>query len=191
MNNRFHYCWLAAIVLFTLSLGLSTNSATLVVETKPNFSDAYGRLLEFKKKGTKDAILCVWPPRMSKTSLTLETNSVYKISIFDGGEFRQEILKVEQGGRVIFDGSVCEVHSAKMKYKRVQIVYGLLMPITYGLSLREMEELENSRFPHHQEFLGGGCVVMSGNPKHGHLWVCESCKTAFKEWEEAKKTAGK
>jgi hypothetical protein len=127
---------------------------------------------------------CSWPRYGAKT-VRLDTNTVYKFTVFDGGIFDSHILKIKDGEKTLFDHAECEAHSTKMELKRVPIIYGLLRPNHFGLGYEKFNELDRKRFPNRQEFRAGGCVVSPGDPKHAHVWFCRRCKNAFEEWKAA------
>ncbi len=73
---------------------------------------------------------------------------------------------------------ICHVHHVKMKRKSVPVVYGLI----HGNVLGPMEVRLN-RFPHAQEWGGGGCVIMNGKYRVKQwLYVCPECQKAEQEW---------
>lgn len=73
----------------------------------------------------------------------------------------------------LFDRSVCEVHHRKMQRKIVPVRYGML---GYLYTPEELKTL----FPHHQEFVAGGCL--GGERKTDKIFVCPDCKTTYANW---------
>jgi hypothetical protein len=156
------------------------HAAIRIFETKPISADT--NALTFERKGTPLPLRCSWPPDGAKP-VRLDSDTVYKFTVFDGGIYDSHILKVKDGEKTLFDGAHCEVHSTKMELKRVPIIYGLLRPDHFGLGHENFSELQRKQFPNRQEFRGGGCVVSPSDPKHAHVWFCKQCKNAFEEWK--------
>jgi hypothetical protein len=164
------------------SLTFPGRAAVLMFEMKPEFSPNSADVLWFHRKGADLPIMCSIPERNGSVA-RLDTNTVYKFTVFDGGWMDEELLKIERGDAVLYEGSKCEVHGTKMEFKRVPILYGLLRPPSNSAPFETFAKLERSKFPHHREFVGGGCTVDSKSPKYSHAWLCKDCKAAFEKWE--------
>lgn len=72
---------------------------------------------------------------------------------------------IQNGDRILFDRSVCEIHHARMIEERVEVSYGLP-------AMTDCDRL----FPHHRDYILGGCVVQE--QKTGMLYVCPICVAA-------------
>lgn len=79
---------------------------------------------------------------------------------------------------MIYDREVCEVHQVKMELKEVPIFYGSFLPIHGGPS----GETAHRLFPHHREYLLGGCVITPGSPETNKVYFCSQCKVAYGKW---------
>lgn len=86
------------------------------------------------------------------------------------------LAQIQDGERVMFDRSVCEIHHAQMPAKRVEVVYGLV-------GLTEANATCEREFPHHRDYILGGCLV--GDDKTGLLFICPKCVAACAEYKRA------
>jgi hypothetical protein len=77
---------------------------------------------------------------------------------------RQLLIRIEDGNKIIFDRSVCEVHHLKMVEKMVNVDYGLYATSSCATS-----------FPHHRFVILGGCLSSDSSPKKGPLYICPAC----------------
>ena len=73
----------------------------------------------------------------------------------------------------LYDRTICEVHHCKMQRELVPVTYGLL---GYLYTPEELKTL----FPHHQEFVAGGCIV--DERKTDRLFTCPKCKVTYANW---------
>lgn len=95
----------------------------------------------------------------------------------------QQLVRITEGGTVVFDRSVCSLHHEKMELRTVEIGYGM-----YGAKDRA-ESYCMSHFPHFRDFALGGCV--EGEAKTTSIYICAKCVAECKEYagqhpEEAK-----
>lgn len=84
---------------------------------------------------------------------------------------RYVLMRVEEGGAVIFDRSVCEVHHVKMSEITAKVRDGTSAP------LPGEEECE-SKFPHYRDFLKIMCL--GDGTERASLYVCPECVAACK-----------
>lgn len=81
------------------------------------------------------------------------------------------LMRVEEGGAVIFDRSVCEVHHVKMSE--------ITAKVRDGTSASHPGEAECQRkFPHYRDFLKIACIA-DGTERESH-YVCPECVAACK-----------
>jgi len=73
---------------------------------------------------------------------------------------------------------VCVVHGVQMTKRKVPIEYGLIRPTDYS---RAFFAASTNGFPNAQEFVGGGCCVMT--PTTAVIYVCPKCEEARRLWE--------
>jgi hypothetical protein len=73
----------------------------------------------------------------------------------------------------LYDRAICEVHHCKMQRELVPVTYGML---GYLYTPEELKTL----FPHHQEFVAGGCL--GGDRKTDRLFACRKCKATYANW---------
>ena len=194
-------CALCLLIALVAHAELS-DEVTLVV--KPSFATHADHLTYLVLGSGESAIELYWSSvSPSKTSsmypLTLNTTDIYsfvvertkhEVAHYPAKEkllsnaanravcYTYDVIRVAQSGRVLFDRSICEVHHTLMKREQ--------LPISYGLPARRfLEPTSNefsSLFPHHQEFVLGGCVV--GKDKTALTFVCQKCRDARKAWDE-------
>lgn len=90
-----------------------------------------------------------------------------------------ELFRLTDGDRLLYDASMCRVHSIKMNRVVVPIAYGLYMPD------RNYSRAEESAFPNAGVVLGG-CCVDTERPST-HTWVCPTCLANKSRWEKQRK----
>jgi hypothetical protein len=79
------------------------------------------------------------------------------------------LVRIQDGGEVVYDRAVCEVHHVKMAEKIARVVYGMW-------AASSDEEVTCTRFfPHYRDFILGGCLVSDSSPKTGLLYICPKC----------------
>jgi hypothetical protein len=128
-------------------------------------------------------------------SITLATNRTYTFTLrsdltasryvdvpYDFSK-KAALVRVEEGGQLLWDCEICEAHETQMDKK--------LVPVLYGLLRRDKNtptaEQDLRLFPHRHEFVSGGCV--GGSEKTAEIYVCNECKAAFERWRSAPKAA--
>jgi hypothetical protein len=79
----------------------------------------------------------------------------------------QQLVRITEGGEVVFDRSVCSLHHEKMELRTVKIGYGMYAPGSWA------ESYCMSHFPHFRDFALGGCVV--GDAESTSIYVCPKC----------------
>ena len=77
------------------------------------------------------------------------------------------LMRIQDGGDVVFDRSTCEVHHLKMTETTVEIQYGM-----WGPSDVEWHCVRN--FPHHRKYIQGGCNLDEEH-KVGKRFICPKC----------------
>jgi hypothetical protein len=117
------------------------------------------------------------PDKEYSFTITQERPSVQD-SVVDRSFKLPHLVKVEEvykrwDAPPLFDRTVCEVHHRKMQRKLVPVIYGML---GYLYTPEELKTL----FPHHQEFVAGGCIV--DERKTDKLFVCSECKAMYASW---------
>jgi hypothetical protein len=90
-----------------------------------------------------------------------------------------ELRRIVQNGRVLFDLEICPVHAVKMAYRDVPIYYGLLLTPAGEPTFDIVQKL----FPHHLEWIGGGCSMLRDSPTIGKKFVCDKCRAAYAKWK--------
>jgi len=134
--------------------------------------------------------------------VALESNRVYNFTIEQeikelpgvkwpsGSAFtmtNETVVKVQMGGKTIYDHEMCEVHKARMEPKVAFIAYGLVKP---GPD-EPPYQTANQLFPHFREILYGGCCHSSDSPGTDRIYVCNECKAAYQKWKDAHKQSTK
>jgi hypothetical protein len=89
------------------------------------------------------------------------------------------LVRVTHDGTVIYDRAVCEVHHCQMEHRKVPIVYGLFTAHGEQPTYKQ----ERTEFPHHTDFLAGGCIVAP--KKKDYIYICPQCVAAYQKWEQA------
>jgi hypothetical protein len=111
----------------------------------------------------------------------LEEGKIYEFAleherVAGGVLINPQLVSIAQGGRVLYDRTLCRVHQKKMERKEV--------PIVYGLAPRRPEdpphEVETKLFPFRLEVAYAGCIP--GPRKTELVFVCPDCKAAHVEW---------
>lgn len=77
------------------------------------------------------------------------------------------LVKIHEGTRSLYDGSICQKHHFQMERKEV--------PIRYGLGPGPNDEAPNDGT------IRGGCVISEESPETGFSWVCPTCKSIHDE----------
>ena len=81
------------------------------------------------------------------------------------------VQRIENGDKVVFDRSICELHHVRMIQKMV--------PIEYGLRATPPDEAQcEKNFPHYRDFILGGCLSSPDSPGKAPIFVCPECVTA-------------
>jgi len=88
-------------------------------------------------------------------------------AIYDSKTYLVQRLK--QNDDVLFDRSVCEVHHVAMSQKMAEVDYGMWAPETSA------DAYCFKNFPHHLDFILGGCVSSYDSPKAALHYVCPKC----------------
>ncbi len=125
-------------------------------------------------------------PRVSFFPISLETNRPYTFTVVEDRYKPVRIptlIKVQQDRKVIYDEEACEVHHARMQFKQVRILYGLIRPLPGEPTADEDRRL----FPHRFEFSLGGCSVGPDSPRKTKVFVCTQCKAAYEKWKNEKR----
>ena len=81
------------------------------------------------------------------------------------------LVRIQQGDRVIWDRSVCEVHHIKMNEITADIAYGTFV-------FEGSEKVCNEQYPHHFDFAFGGDPVPPDDlnaPRVTQIYVCPKC----------------
>jgi hypothetical protein len=95
-----------------------------------------------------------------------------------------DVEKIFQEGLIIYDLSVCQVHSVKMDKEEVPIIFGRgprnYYPNTHGA--QPSFETRMQLFPHYVEVIYGGCVAYP--ERTAMLYICPICRAAFTQWEQ-------
>lgn len=89
------------------------------------------------------------------------------------------ILSIHRKGALIYDASICPVHSIQMQLEDRKISYGLLA----GPG-RKFYEMQAKLFPYADRVVSGGCVVTSDSRKTLPLFICSRCNGAKHEYKE-------
>ena len=79
----------------------------------------------------------------------------------------EQLVRITEGEKVIFDRSVCGLHQVKMELRNVEMVYGMYAPQSKG------EAYCMKHFPHFRDFALGGCLV--GDTKLMSIYICPKC----------------
>lgn len=86
----------------------------------------------------------------------------------------EQLVRITEGGQVIFDRSICGIHHVKMELRNVEIDYGM-----YAAG-SEAESYCMQHFPHFRDFALGGCVV--GDQKFTTIYICPRCVAECNEY---------
>ncbi len=86
----------------------------------------------------------------------------------------QQLVRITEGDKVVFDRSICGLHHVKMEIRSVEIGYGMYAP----QSKAEIYCMEH--FPHFRDFALGGCVV--GDAKFSSIYICPKCVAECNEY---------
>jgi hypothetical protein len=86
----------------------------------------------------------------------------------------QQLVRIKQGDKTVFDRSVCGLHQVKMELRSVEIAYGLYAPQS------QAEIYCMQHFPHFRDFALGGCQV--GDEKFTSVYICPKCVAECNEY---------
>ena len=115
----------------------------------------------------------------SYTVELLEEEHRYAISDTLSSSWSPELMRLKDGGRVLFDASLCRVHGVTMKRQIVPISYGLPSFLAFD---RAYETARESEFPNTGVVPGGCCV--DEERLVTRAWVCATCVAHEKQWNE-------
>jgi hypothetical protein len=163
----------------------------VVMTTAAKFQPYYngGRFLTLSNH--QHSYMVWWPldPRFKGAS-TIQSNEVYTFTVVEEPSTSitfpvtniiiPDVVRIEQGGRVIYDIEECEIHHTRMERKEVPISYGL--PCL--LAGEPTVDVEQRLFPHRREFVLGGCTILETSPNTKDLYVCRECRTAYENWKK-------
>jgi hypothetical protein len=79
----------------------------------------------------------------------------------------EQLVRITEGGTVVFDRSVCSLHHEKMELRTVRIGYGMYASGSWA------ESYCMSHFPHFRDFALGGCV--GREPETTSIYICPKC----------------
>ncbi len=194
MNRSF----LALVLIAALSTSCATSKIPkerhVTINTKASFKrnsfgddDAY-YTLDIAPDGEDRSVY--WPENApnpdslaKNRSYTVELlEEEYRLPIGDSGTsyWSPELFRFSDGGRLLYDASVCRVHGIKMER--------VVVPISYGFPVfdREFAKAREADFPNTGMVLGG-CCVNSERPST-RAWVCPTCVAREKRREEQSRT---
>ena len=93
----------------------------------------------------------------------------------DSRNWTAKILKIEDQGQIIYDASICEIHSTRMHRE--------VVPVAYGLMIQTPEEM---KFPHARYEASGGCMSGPYSPLHTYIFICDQCRREYIEATKGK-----
>jgi len=79
----------------------------------------------------------------------------------------QQLVRITEGGTVVFDRSVCGLHHVKMELRKVRVAYGMIGPKNWA------ESYCMGHFPHFKDLALGGCV--EGDAESTSIYICPKC----------------
>lgn len=77
------------------------------------------------------------------------------------------LVRIREGGAVVVDEAICEVHHTRMEWKKAGVGYGLYGPAT------KADAICDRTFPHHSDWIRGGCL--QGDEKTAYHYLCREC----------------
>ena len=77
------------------------------------------------------------------------------------------LVRIKDGEAIVFDEAVCELHHVRMEQRTAEIAYGL--PALSGCDVN---------YPHHGDWIHGGCMSSESSPKTASHYVCRQCVAA-------------
>jgi len=175
------------LTLFCLLLSYSAFAAETnapITVTAPAKFKQHGEWLHLIVDDGRHNFDIVWSMQRYNGLVTLRSNQVYTFTIFQEEKFTPPIkipmvVRVVEGGKVIYDREVCEVHLRKMEHKEVPIEYGYFRRNPDAPS----DDTEQQLFPHRLEVKGGGCAISDDSPKTANVYVCSECMKAYEKWK--------
>lgn len=111
-----------------------------------------------------------WDTDVRTACLSDREHKDWSDAVYDSKSYL--LARIQDGSKVLFDRSVCEVHHLPMIQRKV--------PIEYGLPVLDIADV---KFPHHRNYIQGGCMVME--EKEGDFYVCPVCvvlSVPYKWW---------
>lgn len=178
-----------------LGISAAEQPAQVTITTHPRFVELRGQYTCLVIADDKHSYQIGWAlhlPKVQFFPVSLDTNLVYTFTVAEEPEerFKSDIRlprlrRVQLGDQTIYDIEVCEVHKTRMDHKRVEIIYGLVLPGPDEPSA----DTERRLFPHRREYSLRGCASGPDSPKTERVYVCTECKKAYEQWKsENKKT---
>jgi hypothetical protein len=186
------------IMIATLTTSCSTSKFPrerhVTINTKINFKrDSEGDYkayytLDVDRGGEEHSVY--WPANAPQPhsiaknrSYTVELLEVEHRTPINGDKstyWAQEMFRLSNGERLLYDASVCPVHRVAMERK--------LVPISYGIPMSSRENLraQENQFPY-SGVAFRGCSVIQGEPSTRD-WVCPACVAHKKQWEQQNQT---
>jgi hypothetical protein len=86
----------------------------------------------------------------------------------------QQLVRIKQGDKTVFDRSICGLHHVTMELRSVEIAYGMYAPQS------DAEIYCMKHFPHFRDFALGGCLV--GDEKFTSIYICPKCVAECNEY---------
>jgi len=88
------------------------------------------------------------------------------------------IISIRREGKLLYDATVCPVHSTQMRLQDTKITYGL------PAGRREFYEAQQKYFPYASRIIAGGCVVTADSRKVVPILICHQCEEAKNEYQK-------
>jgi hypothetical protein len=150
---------------------------TATITAKPNFKEHSG-YRTFEANGPEGQRSIFWPDTAPKPN-HLDRDRLYTLDLLeeewepfgiksDQTFWRQELVKMREGEKPLYDASVCRKHQTQMDRRLVKILYGLPSFTPEWKALRENAPNDGTVL--------GGCTVDSDRPET-RTWVCPVCKS--------------
>ncbi|MES2660206.1 MAG: hypothetical protein V4689_16400 [Verrucomicrobiota bacterium] len=175
---------LAFLVIVAASAMMACSTAprerAVSITAKPNFkSDPdFKDYHTFETDGPDGRRSIYWPDTAPKPK-RMDKNRYYTLDLFEEEWkpfsndpervfWRPELFRVHDGGKLLYDASVCGKHHTQMERKLVKISYGLPSRTPEWMALRK-------NAPNEGTVLGGCCV--DENRLETRTWVCPVCKS--------------
>jgi len=79
------------------------------------------------------------------------------------------LVRVKDGGKTVYDESICEVHKTVMERRKAEVGYGLYSPST------KADAVCDRRYPHRSDWIRGGCLYSPDFEKVAFHYVCREC----------------